>query len=1175
MQVFKQKTTKLAALFLALVFVFCATPPGIFSALTTVQKAPLQIALIADTHHYPQVLMGSKGAEWEKYCNDKASQYIQSYTLIDNALNAIAQHAGENGCKYVLLPGDLTKDGEYEGHIELAARLEQFENETGIQVLVTNGNHDINNTGASTFEHDKVEPARPTTPEDFHSIYNNLGFDLSCSTYTPPAGEKSGMLSYSVHLDGGYRLLVLDGSKYSADSTSDGDDEHETGGRYSAGLMAWAKAEMADAASRGETVIGMTHHNIVKHIEIEPSMFQDFVVDDWLETAETFADAGMKYVFTGHMHMSDIASHVSDNGHTIYDCLTPSLTGFPNTFREVRLDNTGNDVKATFNTFDVDCEQPIIAEGITYEQPYKYTFSFGQTYGRDGLASFGIGMADGFVNGFFEGVKNQGGLYAMLTSASFDLEGIIDDAIKGGLAFGQYDIFTVRNMMSFIEDLAKQIDEVYIDHPDTLLDIGYQAADKLVSLKVSDYPCTAFIDTIGFGDPNKPGTLEDAGYSVLATMYEGNEDISNDLFLQDVIDFFRNRDGAQTTYQTIKDVLLNDIIQSSILNVLNFNPGTLFPNGSFAAVMGDVLDAILTFLFPNDRTFLNIVNTILGFAPTEYNSLEGIVDTVADEYLTQSQFDALGATIADILECMVVDNDPGFKMDSEVTLVCPQSTPVIATAKNYRLPSQVAVTFGDKTDSARNINWFTKYSVTGTDIELIPYNASPIFTGIPTAGDGILCSSEKVVRGYPGVDLGITGFLDYEFSLVRHGIKLTGLSPGQKYSYRVGDAAKGWWSNPGVIETADNSDALTFFHMTDPQSQNITQYETWSDTVNQAFKMYPQSKFIVSGGDLVDNYKNVNQWQWLLDTAADNLMSTALMTTTGNHENKGYTIDENFLLPTAPEQDRSSGVYYSFDYNNAHFIILNTNNLSGENALSDDQLAWLKKDAVASDAQWKIVSLHKAIYSNGSHYDDKDVKALREQLASLMPELDIDVVLQGHDHVYLRTDAMNTNKVVKSETESMAYQGREYGAKIEPAGSIYVISGCAGVKNYLTKSNSATDRLFPRAEKIVSIENPVFSAIQIDGDNLYFDAYTVNGKDLTRIDNFAIKKEAAATGTKPGGENTDPVDTTAEQDNPTTMESVEIPQTGDTGMYMFAILPLALSMFAVLNLKEKRKSKPV
>ena len=1164
---FGSHAKKIIVLALALCFLFSAIPASAISALTNVQKAPLQIAVMADIHHYPQVYMGNKGTAWETYCNNKASQYVQSNALIDSALFAIALRAQENGCKYLFVPGDLTKDSEYEGHLELAARLERFELETGIQVLVTNGNHDINNSNASTFENAKVEPARAATPEEFRSIYANLGYDLAVKTYTPPAGEKAGMLSYSVLLDGGYRLLVLDGGKYSSDSTSDGENEHETGGNITPGLMAWALAEMADAKSRGETVIGMTHHSIVEHFDIEPSMFYGFIMDNWLETAETLADAGMKYVFTGHMHMNNIAAQTSDSGNTIYDCQTASLTGFPNSFREVRFDNTGSNPQATFNTLDVDCELPVTAEGVTYEKPYKYTYSFGQTYGKEGLAGFGAGMADGFVNGFFEGIQKQGGLYAMLTSSSFDLEGIIDNAIKGGISFGAYDIFTVRNIMSYIEDLARQIDELFIAHPETVVDIAYRAADKLVSLKVSDYPCTAYMDTLGFGDPSKPGTLEDAAYSVLAYMYEGNEDISGDIFMQDVLDFFRTRDGAGVVYQTLKDVLLHDLIEDSILSALDFNPGALFPAGSFGAVIGDVLDAVIAAIFPLDKTFMNIINSILGFMPEEYGSLESIVDSVAEEYLTQSQLDAVGYTIAGIMECLVVDDNPGFKMDNNITLSNVSPAPVAATVENYRTPSQIALTFGSSAASTRNITWLTKYSVTGTDIELLPYTAHPVFTGVPTTGIHIQADTKKVLRSYPGVDLGITGFLNYEFTLVRHNIALSGLTPGAKYLYRVGDAAKGWWSAPGVIETADNSDAVTFFHMTDPQSQNIRQYGAWANTVKTAFDLYPQSKFILSSGDLVDNRKNVNQWKWLLDTAAADLMSSALMTTTGNHEDEGYIMDENFLMPPAPEQDRSSGVYYSFDYNNAHFIVLNTNNLSSKQALSDDQLAWLKKDAAASDAQWKILSLHKAIYSNGSHYDDKDVVALRKQLSALLPELGIDLVLQGHDHVYLRTDAMNNNKVAASETKNISYKGLDYQAKIEPEGSVYVISGCAGVKNYLTKGPGATDKLFPRAEALVPIETPVFSAIQIVGSALYFDAYAVEESDARRIDSFAIQKAPAAI------ENPAPVDKT--DIKPDTgheyTESFEIPKTGGGSTVVFALIPAAFSMLIVLSTRKKNK----
>lgn len=162
----------------------------------------------------------------------------------------------------------------------------------------------------------------------------------------------------------------------------------------------------------------------------------------------------------------------------------------------------------------------------------------------------------------------------------------------------------------------------------------------------------------------------------------------------------------------------------------------------------------------------------------------------------------------------------------------------------------------------------------------------------------------------------------------------------------------------------------------------------------------------------------------------------------------------------------------------------------------------------SSDAQWKTVALHKALYSNGSHYDDDDVCAMRTQLSSLMPQLDIDLVLQGHDHVYMRTYAIDSNKVTDTERVYLTHNGRQYKTDVQPTGTSYVISGTAGVKTYLQKDASLTDEYFPRAEVIKVADQSMFSAIQIEGGVLYFDAYKVNtsGK-ATRVDSFAIQKD--------------------------------------------------------------------
>lgn len=58
-------------------------------------------------------------------------------------------------------------------------------------------------------------------------------------------------------------------------------------------------------------------------------------------------------------------------------------------------------------------------------------------------------------------------------------------------------------------------------------------------------------------------------------------------------------------------------------------------------------------------------------------------------------------------------------------------------------------------------------------------------------------------------------------------------------------------------------------------------------------------------------------------------------------------------------------------------------------------------------AQWVILALHKGIYSKGYHsLEDADIRRVRQALTALIDDLRIDVVLQGHDHVYSRTKAL-------------------------------------------------------------------------------------------------------------------------------------------------------------------------
>ncbi|HBL41561.1 MAG TPA: hypothetical protein DDY98_08420, partial [Ruminococcaceae bacterium] len=928
----------------------------------------------------------------------------------------------------------------------------------------------------------------------------------------------AGALSYLAELPNGYRLLAMDGGKYSPDNTVKQEYSHETAGKFSNSVMDWAVEQTEKATQDGYTVIGMTHWNFVPHFTREINTFKDFCVVDCENVRDRLADAGMKYVFTGHIHCHDIASYVTDNGSIIYDVATSSLINFPNYYRVMTLDNSREGhITATDKTYSVDDVLPVTCNGKTYPQPIRYT-TFGINFTGNGAKSLAFGFIDHYAEVYLPAIEAAGGLYNFLTT-QMDLEGIFNDLLKGGIKIGSLNVFGTKNIMSFIKELCGQIDQAYLANPQKVYDMAEELLDSILNIQISDVPCTKFMDEYGFGNPNKGGTLEDAASSALLYFYGAAYDPADDVFIQDCYKQLETGEISAKLLDALIDKLLCGIVENELLSTLTLNLSSAFPIGTFGSLLVRGVDTFLRIMLLGKMSYMNVINVgfrvLHSLGIIEYKTVNDILYHYMDEYLTESQMQMVDGELQSILSSLCEDNTPGKLMDMNVTLDARTANDytVEKSADNLRLPSNVSVTFGKDASTSRIISWFTKHSIEGTDIQITTeanYKQNG-FTGSMPNGVTVSKKVETVNRQFPGIDLGVIGFLPYTFEVNRHTLTINGLKPGETYRYRIGDAKTGFWSDTATITTADNSDEFTFLHVSDCQCGLEKQYQNWAKVLDSAFTKYPNAAFLLNSGDHVDHGDNFNQWKWMFNANAPRLMSTVMMSAAGNHEAKGTNaLVDNFVFADYPTQDTEEGVYYSFDYNNAHFIVLNSNNLNENNGLSDDQIEWLKKDASQSDKQWNIVMLHKAVYSNGSHYDDDDVIAIRKQLATLMPQLGIDVVLQGHDHVYLRTAALNKNRVARYETLTTNYGGLSYpNTMVNPNGTVYVIDACSGVKAYKTKSVSATDKLFPRAEAIVDADYPVYGAITVKGNQLFFNAYGVdmNSGAQTPIDSFAILKK--------------------------------------------------------------------
>jgi hypothetical protein len=261
-----------------------------------------------------------------------------------------------------------------------------------------------------------------------------------------------------------------------------------------------------------------------------------------------------------------------------------------------------------------------------------------------------------------------------------------------------------------------------------------------------------------------------------------------------------------------------------------------------------------------------------------------------------------------------------------------------------------------------------------------------------------------------------------------HEITLTGLTPATKYFYSIGTTAK---ALPG-------GDADHFF-VTSPNTGTAKSARVWvigdSGTCGQL-----GSPLCNSAKAVRDSYLNFTGTRkadvWLMlgdnaypegteqqyedavyDTYPMLLRQTVLWPSLGNHDanTDGVSVSssqtgpyfDSFRLPTRAEAGGiASGTeaYYSFDYGNIHFIVLDSSDPSSR-LPGSAMLTWLTNDLAATRQDWIIAFWHHCPYCKGSRDSDTDTD-LVEMRANVVPILEaggVDLVLTGHSHSYERS----------------------------------------------------------------------------------------------------------------------------------------------------------------------------
>ena len=342
---------------------------------------------------------------------------------------------------------------------------------------------------------------------------------------------------------------------------------------------------------------------------------------------------------------------------------------------------------------------------------------------------------------------------------------------------------------------------------------------------------------------------------------------------------------------------------------------------------------------------------------------------------------------------------------------------------------------------------------------------------------------DDVLR-FPAVD---AAFTDDDVTVHQYLVEVDQLVPGVEYRYRI--TAEGGTTAWLPLVTPDPD--LPYKMLLFPDSQS-SDYADWQQMAHLAWAGNTDAAFFACLGDLVDNGEDRYQWTEFFKGVDEMERVIPMAPVMGNHET--YDRQWQTRLPVAylnyfrtPRNGSKAfgRYYYSFDYGQAHYIVLCTQQkeIDGfKSGLVEEQLAWIRRDLKAHRKKWNIVLMHKDVLQYRIHGRPERSEGIDEEIGRVwMPvfdELLIDVVFTAHLHTYRN-------------------RGHIYAfAKTpEQKGPLYILTGVAGNVRY---PNLWIDHAFDEVT-LPQPETDNYLTMEVAADQIDIACFLPDGTEMDRV----------------------------------------------------------------------------
>ncbi|WP_304319236.1 metallophosphoesterase family protein [Phocaeicola plebeius] len=351
-------------------------------------NAQTQIAFISDAH-----IQNVDGHPERVRSMEVQVQSTRLFNENYYAFLAALDDVARRNIRWVVLPGDLTDDGQFFNQQKIKELLNSYAAAKGMRFFVTTGNHDpalplgmrqknvhfLSADGSRVTREDSCAGyvSQMECYADFGFFprkddcywespftsytYDKYSYEDACResvlgkrTYTLCDSLTATDASYLVEPVDGLWLLAIDGGVYLPKEMKEGKWTYQGSSagynlvlKHKPFLLPWVRKVVEEARKRHKTLVAFSHYPLVD--------FNDGVSESvrrmWgnrrfdlhrvpeAEVSEAFLQAGLRLHFAGHMHVNDTGIWEGEDGKHLYNIQVPSIATYVPAYKILTIES--------------------------------------------------------------------------------------------------------------------------------------------------------------------------------------------------------------------------------------------------------------------------------------------------------------------------------------------------------------------------------------------------------------------------------------------------------------------------------------------------------------------------------------------------------------------------------------------------------------------------------------------------------------------------------------------------------------------------------------------------------------------------------------------------------------------------------------------------------------------